>query len=634
MLPDIAVSAGQRPEDGDVRDSLDFILLNFSEMNKLWVRMQHQGHSRERDKRERERQELRILVGTNLVRLSQLDSIDVNLYSKVVLKSILEQVVSCRDAIAQEYLMECVIQVFPDEFHLATLSTFLKTVGDLHKSVNVKNIIIALIDRLASFANRDETSGIPDDVPLFDIFSDQVASIIQVRDDLASEDVIALQVSLINLALKCYRERIDYVDKVLKSTIGIFSSRLKQEKVDGAVSRELLRLLKIPVDNYKDVITVLKLQHFAPLFEYFAYDARKDISVYVINSLIDHATQLKTQTQVDCLLQMVAPLVVDQADQPEEPDDPEDFVEEQGLMGRIVNLFQADGADDQYLILTTARKHFGNGGENRIRFTLPALVFAAYRLSLCYYKIREEDEKWSKKCGKIFQFAHQTITALAKADMSELALRLFIQGSLTANQINFDQSETVAYEFFSQAFSLYEDEISESRAQLSAITLLVGTFERMRCFSDENHDTLRTQLVLASSKLMKKPDQCRAVSVSSHLFWSSRTREAEEECHDGKRVMECLKKSLRIAGQCMDVSAEVQLYVEVLNRYLFYYEKGADEATTTILKQVIERIKEKLPSLEGGEVADQINKHFQNTLVHIRHQQEAEAEHNYAGLVF
>ena len=45
-------------------------------MNKLWVRMQHQGHSREREKREKERMELRILVGTNLVRLSQLDNID------------------------------------------------------------------------------------------------------------------------------------------------------------------------------------------------------------------------------------------------------------------------------------------------------------------------------------------------------------------------------------------------------------------------------------------------------------------------------------------------------------------------------------------------------------------------------
>ena len=68
---------------GTVKDSIDFILLNFAEMNKLWVRMQHQGHSKYKEKRERERQELRILVGTNLVRLSQLEGVDVETYKKV-----------------------------------------------------------------------------------------------------------------------------------------------------------------------------------------------------------------------------------------------------------------------------------------------------------------------------------------------------------------------------------------------------------------------------------------------------------------------------------------------------------------------------------------------------------------------
>ena len=77
----------------------------------MWVRMQHQGHSRERERRERERMELRILVGTNLVRLSQLEMVQVDMYSRLVLPGILKQVVSCRDAIAQEYLMECIIQV-------------------------------------------------------------------------------------------------------------------------------------------------------------------------------------------------------------------------------------------------------------------------------------------------------------------------------------------------------------------------------------------------------------------------------------------------------------------------------------------------------------------------------------------
>jgi len=80
-------------------------------MNKLWVRLQHQGHSKEREKREMERKELRILVGTNLVRLSQLEGVDLAMYRQAILPSILEQVVGCRDIIAQEYLMEVVIQV-------------------------------------------------------------------------------------------------------------------------------------------------------------------------------------------------------------------------------------------------------------------------------------------------------------------------------------------------------------------------------------------------------------------------------------------------------------------------------------------------------------------------------------------
>lgn len=96
---------------GNLQDSIGFVLTNFIEMNKLWVRLQHSGLSRDRERRELERRELRILVGTNLVRLSQLEGVDLDLYSRVILPSVLEQVVNCKDVIAQEYLMEVVIQV-------------------------------------------------------------------------------------------------------------------------------------------------------------------------------------------------------------------------------------------------------------------------------------------------------------------------------------------------------------------------------------------------------------------------------------------------------------------------------------------------------------------------------------------
>ncbi|KAG8562710.1 hypothetical protein GDO81_015780 [Engystomops pustulosus] len=595
ILPD----EGEQTDEevtGDISDSMDFVLLNFAEMNKLWVRMQHQGHSRDKEKRERERQELRILVGTNLVRLSQLEGVNVERYKQIVLPGILEQVVNCRDALAQEYLMECIIQVFPDEFHLQTLNPFLRACAELHQNVNVKNIIIALIDRLALFAHREDGPGIPADIKLFDIFSQQVATVIQSRQDMPSEDVVSLQVSLINLAMKCYPDRVDYVDKVLETTVEIFNKlNLEHIATSSAVSKELTRLLKIPVDTYNNILTVLKLKHFYPLFEYFDYESRKSMSCYVLSSALEYNTEVGSQEQVDAIMNLVSTLIQDQPDQPAEDPDPEDFADEQGLVGRFIHLLRSDDPDQQYL-----------------------------------------DDKWDKKCQKIFSFAHQTISALIKAELAELPLRLFLQGALAAGEIGFENHETVAYEFMSQAFSLYEDEISDSKAQLAAITLIIGTFEKMKCFSEENHEPLRTQSALAASKLLKKPDQCRAVSTSAHLFWSGRNTDKNgEEIHSGKRVMECLKKALKIANQCMDPSLQVQLFIEILNRYIYFYEKENDAVTVQVLNQLIQKIREDLPNLEASEETEQINKHFHNTLEHLRLRKESpEAEGPvYEGLV-
>ncbi|MGH0131487.1 UNVERIFIED_CONTAM: hypothetical protein FKN15_077129 [Acipenser sinensis] len=452
-----------------------------------------------------------------------------------------------------------------------------------------------------------------------------------------SEDVVSLQVSLINLAMKCYPDRVDYVDKVLESTVEIFNKlNLEHIATSSAVSKELTRLLKIPIDTYNNIVTVLKLKHFHPLFEYFDYESRKSMSCYILSNTLDYNTEIIAQEQllmallyfltpqVDAILSLVSTLIQDQPDQPAEDPDPEDFAEEQSLVGRFIHLLHSEDPDQQYLILNTARKHFGAGGNQRIRYTLPPLIFAAYRLAFRYKENSKVDDKWEKKCQKIFSFAHQTISALIKAELAELPLRLFLQGALAAGEIGFENHETVAYEFMSQAFSLYEDEISDSKAQLAAITLIIGTFERMKCFSEENHEPLRTQCALAASKLLKKPDQCRAVSICAHLFWSGRNTDKNgEEIHDGKRVMECLKKALKIANQCMDPSLQVQLFIEILNRYIYFYEKENDAVTVQVLNQLIQKIREDIPNLEASEEAEQINKHFHNTLEHLRLRRES-----------
>ena len=78
--------------------------------------------------------------------------------------------------------------------------------------------------------------------------------------------------------------------------------------------------------------------------------------------------------------------------------------------------------------------------------------FCCHVCIFCWIFNLFKDENWEKKCQKIFQFCHQTIGALIKADMAEMPLRLFLQGALTAGEIEFENHETVAYEFMSQVF--------------------------------------------------------------------------------------------------------------------------------------------------------------------------------------
>lgn len=43
-----------------------------------------------------------------------------------------------------------------------------------------------------------------------------------------------------------------------------------------------------------------------------------------------------------------------------------------------------------YQMLNTARKYFGTGGDQRIIYTLPPLVFAAYKLVHTYQTLQDE----------------------------------------------------------------------------------------------------------------------------------------------------------------------------------------------------------------------------------------------------
>lgn len=616
--------------EGNLQDSISFILTNFVEMNKLWVRLQHQGHSREREQRTKERKELQQLVGSNIVRLSQL--VDLEAYKNGILAPLLEQVVQCRDVLAQEYLLEIITQVFPDEFHLHTLDQFLGAVSRLNPHVNVKGIVIGLMDRLSAYAEREsqqnttddkakreeealadllekirigkeqqdakvapaadsatETNGdqsngqsaadteassltadagadtettktedvqdqstpapdterergIPQDVKLYEIFFEQVNNLVSAQH-LPIQDTIALLVSLTNLALNIYPTRLDYVDQIFE-----YANRKVKEHANSAdlhsppAQHSLLALLQAPLKRYASLFTALSLPTYVPLVQSQTYPTRRAVAGEVARSLLRDQTPISTTIQLENVLEILKVLIREGSQQPSGyPGGPQrrametdETMEEQGWLARIIHLLNGADNDTQFRLLQTARKAYAEGNE-RIRTTTPPLITAGMKLARRYKAREHYEDNWETQSNALFKFMHSAISSLYTrvngSGAAELALRLFTACGQTADMVGFEE---VAYEYFAQAFTVYEEAISDSKAQFQAVCVVASALHQTRNFGKENYDTLITKCALHGSKLLRKPDQCRAVYLASHLWWATPIP-ASEESEEGVR---------------------------------------------------------------------------------------------------
>lgn len=616
---------GDGPE-GNLQDSISFILTNFVEMNKLWVRLQHQGHSREREQRTKERQELQLLVGSNLVRLSQL--VDLESYKNVILQPLLEQVVQCRDVLAQEYLLEVITQVFPDEFHLHTLDQLLAATARLNPHVNIKAIVIGLMDRLSAFAAREsdpqspeqrqkvedesvaalleklkvskaeeeaakptengesahneasntsdepaksgsseerttksgeeaaqqngekKQMGIPDDVKLFEIFYEQVVHLVGMQR-LPIQDITALLVSLVNLALNIYPERLDYVDQVLNYATKEVSRYTNSADLHSQQSQaSLLALLHAPVKAYFSLFTALALPNFVPLFQQQPYPTRRAVAGEVARNILRNETKITTQANLEGVLSILSVLIKEGMQPPSGyPGGParrgavetDETVEEQGWLARIVHLIKGEDNTSQFKLLQTAKSAFQEGNE-RTKYTTPALITQSLKLARSL-KRREHlsTDDYGTQSSALYKFIHTAISSLytrvSASGVPDLVLRLFVSCGQVASQC---ENEDVAYEYFAQAFTVYEESISDSRSQFQAICIIAGALSACSDrFSRENYDTLITKAALHGSKLLKKPDQCRAVYLASHLWWAVEKAERPEGAKEVRMSNPC-----------------------------------------------------------------------------------------------
>lgn len=349
MMKDKLPHAGVDPDDmdpadedasgGTVQDSIDFVIRNFTEMNRLWVRMQHDCSPREMELKEKERLELRLLVGSNIATLSRLVGSNLELYRDSVLHAILDQIVSCNDAIAQEYLADCVAQVFPDEFQLATLEAFMQMCGKLKKGVNMRTILVSIIDRLRKFAASSRAAAeTARKAHAFHVFRSQLPDVVKRQgSSLQLTDRLGIYLSLMSFVLEADPERMDYVDDVLGFCVTDMDKFLGGEhpETDGISTRTAMRLssgegkdsdfsalstedeklavkvLTMPLEAFRSVGSVLLLENYVVLQRFLSYDNQRSLAAQLLVSTTGYTPCIEDVTTLEKLFKYVAPLVQD-----------------------------------------------------------------------------------------------------------------------------------------------------------------------------------------------------------------------------------------------------------------------------------------------------------------------------------
>jgi vacuolar protein sorting-associated protein 35 len=513
--------------------------------------------------------------------------------------------------------LEVITQVFPDEYHLHTLDQFLAAVSRLNPHVNVKVIVIALMDRLSSYAAREseanpqenreqmeqeaivkllekvkldkekkvvepapaesngerpsldtngtsesvttavepepeqpvskeikpesetttlnngtdgtdekQTGGIPDSIKLYEIFFEQVMNLVNAQH-LPIQDTTALLVSLANLALNIYPDRLDYVDQVLDYANQKVKQHANSADLHSPESQNnILNLLLAPMKSYVSLFTALSLPTYVPLLHSQTYPTRRAVAGEVARSLQRNQTKISTLSALEGVLEILKVLIKEGTQQPagypgvqqRKAIETDETVEEQGWLARIVHLIQSDDNDTQFKLLQLTRKAYAEGNE-RVKFTTPALITSGMKLARRYKTREHYDDSWEAQSSAVYKFMHSALSTLYTRvpSSAELCLRLFVACGQIADQTG---AEEVSYEFFAQAFTIYEEAISDSRAQFQAVCVIAGALYETRNFGKENYDTLITKCALYGSKLLKKPDQCRAVYLASHLWWA------------------------------------------------------------------------------------------------------------------
>ena len=603
-------------EGAAFEDSLKFIIENMEEMNRLWIRLSAGIGGGEKVRREKERDELKILVGESMNKLSSLENLNIDLYEQIVLPKLLNIILNSKDILCQQYLMECIIHAFPDSFNVKCIEKLLEATSNLEKGVDIGTIFVALMQKLGNYFGRqnkkeEKENNNENDKQIFETAQNIYPAILKnfngyMNQNLNKRDnninpaelnkLFNLILSFMKFSLQCSPEeqKFDSINNCFSLALDVankYRHRLNDESIN-----KIGLLLTEPLNNG---INIFRMNDFIPLMNFLNFKNKKNLGLTLIETLIeDFNKENSTMEKIDSLdsldnvLKYIQPLLGDRRDSIQEDESTYEY--EQSIVSKLAYIIKTNNPEIIYKILNDLKNIFSHGGVNRRRYTLPPLanriIQFCHEIAICYESKKgllpekmkknknlksiiesldiskiENDEIFIKLNINIYKLLTETIDLISQ-EQPQMAFNLFLYAASQVNSINCnkEQLEESCATFIKNAIIIFEEgryNPNQKYDMLAQISSLLMTLN----INKDIIGTIIDQLIKGSEKMVQREEQCKAMLVISQLYFSI--------FKDTKKVMDCLGKARRFADFAMTNPKNLILFVEYLNKILYFIEK-------------------------------------------------------------
>ena len=633
-------------------DSIKFILNNLDDMNRLWIRLNNIDDPEERIIREREREQLKYLVGENITRLSSLNAITPEIYRKKVLPRIIEILLDSKDAMSQQYLMECVIQAFPDEYNIEAMNTLLETSSKLESVVDIKTLFISLMEKLAKYVTNlkeEENIGGSSPTQIFNLLKGNIDKIIRENQSLNIQDnlkLIELESAFLKFAIKCSpkKDRLYTVNNTLGDCVALLN-RNRGERLNPDGMKLIGKLLSSPLESQ---LSIFDMPSFPELMKYLNYSSRATLSLRIIDSLMgkNSEVEINSSSKMTTLVDFIRPLLEDSPDSGDF--DQYQFEYEQSVVCKVLYTIKTNDPQNVYDILNVLKNAFVKGGKERMKVTLPALVSTylnlAYSISNSFAKnnnIEDNDERvvhnefiskydlrnldtndlFNKFIRRVYTQINDTITLLENEN-PELAFKLYLQLATQANNVKVDKItyEEVCYSSLSSAIQVFNSGKMNNDAKVDLLNEMIGSVLNFNILGHDNFISITSNIVQAAQTLIKRGDQCIAILSCVHLFCNG-------ENMDKNKVNDCLVKAKRFADFAMTNPQNAILFIYIINKYIYLIDKFenigfCDFIVVDTINDLIELVKNHIHSMKienkDAKFLPEIEEYYNNTLSLLR----------------